>query len=96
MHSTFLLLFIFRLTSLPDSLTNLVNMTHMILTDNLLTEYDLPKSMSMMTKLRTLNMSGNQLEIIPPQILEITSLRSLFLGANCLREVKEYFKPYIQ
>jgi len=76
-----------RLTSLPDSLTNLVNMTHMILTDNLLTEDDLPKSMSMMTKLRTLNMSGNQLEIIPPQILEITSLRSLYLGANCLREV---------
>jgi len=76
-----------RLTSIPDSLANMVNMTHMILTDNLLTENDFPKTMSMMTKLRTLNLSGNQLEIIPQQILEITSLRSLYLGANCLREV---------
>jgi len=40
-----------------------------------------------LNSLRTLNLSGNQLEIIPHQLLDITSLRNLYLGANQIHEV---------
>jgi len=76
-----------RLTSVPDTVCQLPHLTHLILTNNLLTEDDLPKSMSRMHHLRTLNLSGNQLEMIPAPVLEISSLRSLYLGANCIRDV---------
>ena len=58
-----------------------------MLSNNLITEADMPKTMSGLSNLRTLNLSGNQLEAIPPEVLDITSLRSLYLGGNQIKEV---------
>merc|ERR1719154_175459 len=60
---------------------------HLLATNNLITDNDLPKDMIGMRSLRTLNLSGNRLTSFPPQILDISSLRNLFLGANNIKNV---------
>ena len=47
-----------RLTSVPEPIIQLTGLTHLILTNNFITENDLPKSMSHLNSLRTLNLSG--------------------------------------
>ena len=76
-----------RLVSVPECLASLSGLTHLVLSNNLITEADMPKTMTGLNNLRTLNLSGNQMEAIPSEILELTSLRSLYLGGNQIKEV---------
>ena len=75
-----------RLVCVPECLAALSGLTHLVLSNNLITEADM-KTMTGLSSLRTLNLSGNQLEAIPTEILELTSLRSLYLGGNQIKEV---------
>lgn len=71
-----------RLTSLPDILAS-CPLTTLSAKHNYLTNESLPKCFtSDNSTLRELNLSGNQLNFFPEQVLELTSLRYLYLGGN--------------
>ncbi len=62
------------LCSIPDALgSELTNLTHLVLRNNVLTDTDFPKDMSGLAKsLKYLNLSGNNLTSIPPPLLQLT------------------------
>lgn len=71
-----------RLTVLPD-VFKYCPLTSLIAKHNELTNESLPKSFySPKSTLRELNLSGNQLNFFPEQILELTHLKYLYLGSN--------------
>lgn len=71
-----------RLTSLPDVLEN-CPLTSLIAKHNQLTNESLPKCFSLeKSTIREINLSGNQLNFFPDQVLELSSLKYLYLGAN--------------
>lgn len=71
-----------RLTVLPDLLKN-CPLTSLIAKHNQLTNESLPKCFhSAKSSLKELNLSGNQLNFFPEQVLELTSLKYLYLGGN--------------
>ncbi|VVC97459.1 unnamed protein product [Leptidea sinapis] len=70
------------LAVLPDAL-RFCPLTSLIAKHNQLENESLPKSFfSAKSSLRELNLSGNKLKFFPEQILELASLRYLYLGAN--------------
>ena len=58
------------LRSVPDNLCSMTSLTQLFLRNNQIGDYDFPKSLAGLTKLRDLNMSGNRLEAIPPQVIK--------------------------
>lgn len=71
-----------RLTSLPNVL-NICPLTSLIAKHNNLTNESLPKHfLSTKNTLRELNLSGNKLNFFPEQVLQLTSLKYLYLGGN--------------
>jgi len=76
-----------NIKKVSDSIIHLTGLTHLILRNNQIEEDDLPKDMISMKSLRTVNLSGNQLTCVPPQLFDLCSLRNLFLGANNIHEV---------
>lgn len=71
-----------RLKTLPDIFKN-CPLTSLIAKHNQLTNESLPKSFfTAKSSLRELNLSGNQLNFFPEQVLELMSLRYLYLGGN--------------
>lgn len=71
-----------RLTVLPDVFKS-CPLTTLIAKHNQLTNESLPKCFySAKTTIRELNLSGNQLTYFPDQILELSSLKYLYLGGN--------------
>lgn len=71
-----------RLTTLPDIFKN-CSLTSLIAKHNHLTNESLPKQFyTAKSSLRELNLSGNQLNFFPEQVLEMTNLRYLYLGGN--------------
>jgi len=75
------------ITQVSDAVGSLTNLTQLILRNNQLDEGGLPKDMIGLRHLRTLNLSGNQLTCVPPQLFDLSSLRNLFLGANTITEI---------
>lgn len=75
-----------RITHLPQAITNFPLST-LIARNNLLTAESLPKDMSNLKNLKVFNLSGNQLEQFPIQILDIPTLKYLYLGNNSLNHV---------
>lgn len=71
-----------RLTSLPDVLEH-CPLTSLIAKHNHLTNESLPKCFSREKRtIREINLSGNQLNFFPDQVLELASLKYLYLGGN--------------
>ncbi|XP_004928289.1 leucine-rich repeat-containing protein 58 [Bombyx mori] len=71
-----------RLTVLPDVFKN-CPLTTLVAKHNQLTNESLPKSFyTAKNTLRELNLSGNQLNLFPEQIFELTHLKYLYLGSN--------------
>ena len=66
------------LNHLPDSIgTHLTGLTHLSLRNNLISEPEFPKDLSGLARsLRYLNISGNRLAVVPPQILQLRGLSS--------------------
>lgn len=76
-----------RLTSLPDILRT-CPLASLTLKHNCLTNDSLPKSFHHPSgTLKELNLSGNMLTSFPEQLLELSSLKYLFLGANNITNV---------
>lgn len=80
------------LTQLPQDLLQICPLTKLILKNNLLTNGALPKCMKSsrsMSTLRELNLSGNLLTHFPDAVLEINSLKYLYLGGNKITAVSK-------
>lgn len=75
-----------RLTHLPQAITTFP-LTTLIARNNLLTVQSLPKDMSGLKNLKVFNLSGNQLDQFPMQVLDITTLKYLYLGNNALTQI---------
>lgn len=62
------------LSFIPESIgTELPNLTHLILRNNLISDSEFPKNVTGLARsLRYLNISGNRFSIVPPQILQLT------------------------
>lgn len=62
----------------------------LIAKNNLLTNSSLPKTFAMKTgsgQLRELNLSGNQLTHFPDQVLEMKSIKYLYLNGNLIQKI---------
>lgn len=76
-----------RLRSLPEILTRLP-LVSLLAKNNLITNDNLPKSFQCWAStLVKLNLGGNSLNFFPPQILEVTNLKYLYLGSNHLEDL---------
>lgn len=76
-----------RLNILPDVFKH-CPLTSLIAKHNQLSNESLPKSFfSSKCSLRELNLSGNQLNFFPEQILELNSLKYLYLGSNNIANI---------
>lgn len=60
----------------------------LIAKNNLLTNESLPKTFaSKAGQIRELNLSGNQLTHFPPQVLELKSIKYLYLNGNMIQKI---------
>lgn len=71
-----------QISDISESVTLCSNLVTFIARHNLLDEHSLPKQFNSLKSLRELNLSGNRLSRIPYEILELSSLQILHLGAN--------------
>jgi len=71
-----------ELSAIDDLVVRLTNLKTLIAKHNRLDNNSLPKDFGLMQRLEELNLSGNALTTIPPQILELTNLKALHLGSN--------------
>lgn len=81
-----------NLTHLNDYILHLPELQTLYLKNNQLDNNGLPKDLSELTKIREINLSGNQLTVVPPQLYEVASLRYLYLGNNSITEVRPEIK----
>jgi leucine-rich repeat protein SHOC2 len=72
-----------KLTQLPSSLSRLVNLRTLNLTDNQLER--LPDDIGKLRKLQILSLTNNQLTALPTSIGQLDSLSKLIIGKNKLR-----------
>lgn len=76
-----------NLTHINEFLLQLPNIESLYIKNNNLGNDAFPKDLQSLTKLRELNLSGNQLTRVPPQLYEMTSIKYLYLGSNEITEV---------
>lgn len=76
------------ITNLPDTILNLP-LTTLIVKNNNLTNDGLPKSFAKLRSLKLCNLSGNNLEYFPTQVLEIDTIEYLYLGNNNIVQVPQ-------
>lgn len=69
-----------------EEILGLTRLKTLIAKNNRLDEFSLPKEIGTM-KLEVLNLSGNQFEEIPSQILQIQTLNTLSMGGNRLKSI---------
>lgn len=80
-----------RLTSLPAVIAQLPLIT-LVAKNNQLTNESLPKTFltdNQNSYLKELNLSGNLLRHFPEQVLELTTLKYLYLGGNQIRSINK-------
>ncbi|ROT71983.1 leucine-rich repeat-containing protein 58 [Penaeus vannamei] len=75
------------LTHVNDFVLHLPELQTLYLRNNSLTDDSLPKELSTLSKLRELNLSGNQFTAVPTQLYEMSALKYLYLGNNRITEV---------
>nr|AYH91784.1 leucine-rich repeat-containing protein 58-like protein [Pomacea canaliculata] len=81
-----------NMKSICDEVCQLKHIRTFIAKNNQLTSNSLPKDFGIIQTLEVLNLSGNLLSTIPPQITELERLRCLYLGSNRLTEVSTSVK----
>lgn len=79
-----------RLEELPEVITQ-CQLTTLIVKNNLLTDKSLPKSLlgAAGHGLKELNLSGNRFAHFPEQVIELRSLKYLYLGGNQITNVSK-------
>ncbi|KAM4701700.1 leucine-rich repeat-containing protein 58 [Discoglossus pictus] len=75
-----------NLAYIGEEIQGLTKLKSLLAKNNRLDEFSLPKELGTM-KLEVLNLSGNQFEEIPSQLLQIQTLKTLSLGGNRLKDI---------
>lgn len=85
------------LTILPAPITALNKLNTLIASNNQLNSDSFPKDFGQQfsNNLKVLSLGGNLLTTIPPQLLELTSLQSLYLGGNQISEIPREIRKLI-
>ncbi|XP_064461002.1 leucine-rich repeat-containing protein 47-like [Ornithodoros turicata] len=78
------------LSTLPDGIARLVNLTRLVLSANQLTQ--VPAELGSLKKLKFLDISNNGLESIPPELSRLSELQSFNVSFNKLSFLPDDFK----
>uniref|UniRef100_A0A3Q3JRQ7 Disease resistance R13L4/SHOC-2-like LRR domain-containing protein n=1 Tax=Monopterus albus TaxID=43700 RepID=A0A3Q3JRQ7_MONAL len=81
-----------KLESLPESIGNLVGLTHLNLSNNHITSVGLPSTLGSLTNLKSLNLGMNRLDTLPLTMVTLKSLQELGLFDNLFTELPEFLK----
>lgn len=76
------------LTQLSDLICHL-NLNCLVAKNNELTNESLPKCFQSLSNLRELNLNGNRLTRFPEQVLDLVSLKYLYLGGNAITNISQ-------
>ena len=77
-----------HLVALPPDLVKLRHLRVFEARNNLLDDAAFPKDFrSLRASLRVVNLAGNELESLPPQLCQLSRLKALFLGGNKIRRI---------
>lgn len=76
------------LTSIPDAIGALENLSTLMLFDNKIEIF--PKAISTLTKLKILDLSRNCITVVPPEISKLHLLHSLNLSNNLIEEFIDF------
>ncbi|KAF2896758.1 hypothetical protein ILUMI_09418 [Ignelater luminosus] len=76
------------LSILPD-VFRYCPITTLIAKNNNLTNKSLPKTFTQSSKLREMNLSGNQLTMFPEQLLDFPNMKYLYLGSNQILNISK-------
>ena len=71
------------LRTVPQTLCNLVNLTHLYLRNNEIGDEDFPKDMRSLMNLRDLNLSGNRMRALPQSLFHLESKYFKQPKSNC-------------
>ncbi|KAG0410960.1 hypothetical protein HPB47_011901 [Ixodes persulcatus] len=77
------------LSTIPDGIARLVNLTRLVLSANQLAK--LPADLGKLRKLKFLDVSRNRIEDLPIEISNLTELQSLIVAGNQLRSLPAEF-----
>jgi hypothetical protein len=77
-----------QLTNLPECLIECYNLTSLVVKNNLLEDFSLPKNFGKLSQLKELNLSGNQFTRLPDEVFQLgDTLTTLHFGANRLQQI---------
>jgi len=76
-----------QLIDLPQNFGSLSELRVLVAKHNQLETFSFPKTFNQLTKLEILNLSGNRLEEMPQQILDLPNLKALYAGGNRLQSI---------
>ncbi len=82
-----------KITSIPDELFNLTQLTYLDLSGNKLTE--LPSSISRLEQCEILDIEDNELTTLPSSITTMVSIEEINLNNNRLTQLPDYIKEWI-
>ncbi|KAF8765201.1 leucine-rich repeat-containing protein 58-like [Argiope bruennichi] len=75
------------LSEINEAIFELKQLNILIVRNNLLGDFSLPKKLGILEHLQELNLSGNLFRTIPPEIVDLSNLKSLHMGGNQLEEL---------
>lgn len=75
------------MSHIPDFVVELKNLTSLVVKNNALVDDGIPKNLGLCKTLKEVNFSGNCLTRFPDQILELDSLKFLYIGSNQIPSV---------
>lgn len=81
-----------NMTTVCDEVCQLKNLRTFVAKNNHFTSQSLPKDFGIMKTLEVVNLSGNVLEELPPQLTELERLQCLYVGGNRLSELPSSVK----
>ncbi|XP_053561111.1 leucine-rich repeat-containing protein 58, partial [Bombina bombina] len=76
-----------NLAYIGEEILGLTKLRTLLAKNNRLDEFSLPKELGTMRNLEVLNLSGNQFEEIPSQVLQLQTLKTLSMGGNRLKSI---------
>ncbi|RZC39469.1 leucine-rich repeat-containing protein 40-like [Asbolus verrucosus] len=74
-----------RFINVPNCVYSMVGLEILLASDNKITEIDV-EGLKKLTRIATLDLSNNNISQIPPELGNVTQLRSLELKGNCFRQ----------
>lgn len=81
-----------QLDAIPETVSQLVALSHLNLSNNRLTSAGLPPSLGNLAHLRSLNLGMNRLDTLPPTMVGLCSLQELGLFDNLFPSLPEFIK----